>query len=336
MCTKRTWILAAVVFGSVLVLDAMASPPTCTVHFFDWYVVSDQTQLAEVQKRWTYQVDWQRLGIVPEDIGNTVHYYEVQCRKIREAGFDGIHYEWHGNPVKPQFSEALRKTGVPMAMFYDMEIRFSGRPQFITPTDEFAGTFVNDVASFYDSVPKELWLHDRNGCLPIVVYGYQFDGRVTDPDAWDRFYRAIISGVEERLGEQVVFHWTNNGTLQQMYGYQHFPEIQSYIFNEVGQQTPVNAHSVTFVVHYDDLGVSFARSGPRARGGSATTSVTSRKPCGWPGTRIPISCSTTDGMNCTRGSTCCPIRSGETGGTKWLPPWSRTSSCTPRPICRVR
>ena len=126
------WILPAVV--------AMADPPTCTVHFFDWYVVSDRSPLAEIQKRWTYQVDWKSLDIAPEDIGNTVHYYEVQCQKIREAGFDGIHYEWHGNPVKPVFREALQKTNLPVAMFYDMEIRFSGQGQFITPTDEFAKT----------------------------------------------------------------------------------------------------------------------------------------------------------------------------------------------------
>ncbi len=116
--------VVAVVCWAILALDSKASPPTCTVHFFDWYVVSDQSPLSEIEKRWTYDVDWESLGIAPADIGNTVHYYEVQCRKIREAGFDGIHYEWHGNPVKPPFREALSKTNVPVAMFYDMEIPF--------------------------------------------------------------------------------------------------------------------------------------------------------------------------------------------------------------------
>jgi hypothetical protein len=36
------------------------------------------------------------------------------------------------------------------------------------------------------------------------------------------------------------------------------------VFNEASTQTPVGARSVTFVVHYDDLGVSFARKGDRA------------------------------------------------------------------------
>ena len=265
MATHYSRTVATALCWAGLAAVAMADPPTCTVHFFDWYVVSDRSPLSEIQKRWTYHVDWQSLGIAPEDIGNTVHYYAVQCRKIKEAGFDGLHYEWHGNPVKPVFCEALQETHLPVAMFYDMEIRFSGQGAFITPTDEFARKFVEDVASFYGSVPKSLWLHDRNGCLPIVVYGYAFDTRVTDPAVWDRFYRSIISGVEQQLGEQVVFHWTNNGTFQQLYGFQHFPEMQSYIFNEAGQQSPVHAQSVTFVVHYDDLGVSFARDkGPRA------------------------------------------------------------------------
>lgn len=240
-----------------------AAPPVCTTHFFDWYVIDSQSALEERQKQWTYQVDWAALGIAPEEIGTSVHYYEAQFRKIREAGFDGLHYEWHANNPKPQFLAALGKTQLPVAMFYDMEIRFHGRPRFITPTAGFAKEFVGDVASFYHSVPRSLWLHDRHGRLPIVVYGYAFDGRVTDPAPWKTFYEAIIQGVQQALGERAVFHWTNNGSFQQMYGFQHFPEIQSYVFNEASPQTPVAARSVTFVVHYDDLGVSFARNGNR-------------------------------------------------------------------------
>lgn len=251
--------------GVALLLAAVATaePPLCTTHFFDWYTIASQARLAEVQQRWTYQIDWERVGIAPEEIGSSVHYYAVQCRQIKDAGFDGLHYEWHGNPVKPAFREALEQVGLPAAMFYDMEIRFRDQGSFIQPTDEFAEKFVQDVADFYASVPRTLWLHDRHGRLPIVVYGYAFDTREIDPAAWDRFYRAIITGVEARLGEPAVFHWTNNGTLQQLYGFQHFPAIQSYVFNEMHQQSPVNAQSVTFVVHYDDLGVSFARGGTR-------------------------------------------------------------------------
>jgi len=250
------------VLGNV---SASADPPLCTTHFFDWYVVSDQRPLEQQQRLWTYRVDWQAFGITPEEIGNSVHYYEVQFRKILEAGFDGVHYEWHNNNPKPQFIEAAKKVRLPLAMFYDMQIRFSGRPSFITPTDEFAKQVVQDVLSFYGSVPKTLWLHDRNGKIPIVVYGYAFDQTVTDPKRWDKFYQTIIKGIEGGLDEQIVFHWTNTNTPQQMYGYQHFPQIQSYIFNEVSGQTQANAHCVTFVVHYDDLGVSFARKGSRAR-----------------------------------------------------------------------
>lgn len=262
--SSRVLVLGTLLAGFAVLRSVPAAPPLCTTHFFDWYVINGRAALEERQKQWTYRVDWGALGIGPEEIGTSVHYYEAQFRKIREAGFDGLHYEWHANNPKPQFLEALEKVGLPAAMFYDMEIRFSGRPNFITPTDAFAKEFVGDVAGFYRSVPRSLWLHDRNGRLPIVVYGYAFDQRITDPAPWKRFFEAIIRGVEQSLGERVVFHWTNNGSFQQMYGFQHFPEIQSYVFNEASSQTPVGARSVTFVVHYDDLGVSFARKGERA------------------------------------------------------------------------
>jgi len=242
-----------------------SAPPTCTVQFFDWYVVTEESSLAEKQKQWTYQIRWEDLGIEPAEIGNSEHYYRVQFERIREAGYDGIHYEWHRNNPKPQFLAALEQTGVPLAMFYDMEIRFHGRPSFITPSREFADEVVGDVSSFYRAVPKRLWLHDRNGKLPIIVYGYTFDRTVTDPAAWHEFYRAVLRGIEERLGEPAVLHWTDANAPQQVYAFQHFPEIQSFTFNEAARQTQANAHSVTFVVHYDDLGVSFARNGPRPR-----------------------------------------------------------------------
>ncbi len=242
-----------------------AGPPTCTTHFFDWYVLDSRQALEEKQKQWTYRIDWNWLGIQPEEIGRLVRYYETQCRKIREAGFDGIHYEWHGNPLKAEFRKALETTRLGVAMFYDMQIRFAGRSNFITPTPEFARRFVDDVASFYRPIPRRLWLRDRNGRLPIIVYGYAFDTRVTDREAWDRFYRLIIDGVQSELGQPVVFYWTDTGLAQQIYAFQHFPEIASFTFNEAGRQTQVNARCVTFVVHYDDLGVSFVRGGPRRR-----------------------------------------------------------------------
>jgi hypothetical protein len=244
---------------------ADAEPPLCTTHFFDWYVVNQGSPLEQMQRRWTYQVDWQALGISPEEIGNSVHYYEVQFRKIRAAGFDGVHYEWHGNQPKSQFLEAAQQVGLPLAMFYDMEIRFHTRGTFLKPTREFAAEAIDDVVGFYERVPRKLWLHDRNGNLPIIVYGYQFDRTVSDPETWHTFYEALIQGIEQRLDDSIVLHWTNTGSPQQMYGYQHFPEIQSYIFNEAMGQSQVDARSVTFVAHYDDLGVSFARQGPRER-----------------------------------------------------------------------
>ena len=107
-------ILGAMVVSSIASSSVPAAPPLCTTHFFDWYVIEGQPALDHRQKAWTYKVDWDSLGIKPEEIGASVHYYEVQFRKIREAGFDGLHYEWHANNPKPQFLEALSKTGLPV------------------------------------------------------------------------------------------------------------------------------------------------------------------------------------------------------------------------------
>ncbi|HPM79288.1 MAG TPA: hypothetical protein PLF81_01245, partial [Candidatus Anammoximicrobium sp.] len=98
---KSRLVLSTLLALFVPLTLAAAAPPLCTTHFFDWYVIDSPAALQQRQKQWTYQVDWGALGIAPEEIGTSVHYYESQFRKIREAGFDGLHYEWHANHPKP-------------------------------------------------------------------------------------------------------------------------------------------------------------------------------------------------------------------------------------------
>jgi hypothetical protein len=74
--------LGVLLAASVLLRPLPAAPPVCTTHFFDWYVINGQAALDERQKQWTYRVDWGALGITPEEIGTSVHYYEAQFRKI--------------------------------------------------------------------------------------------------------------------------------------------------------------------------------------------------------------------------------------------------------------
>ena len=53
--------------------------------------VSEKSPRDALQKHWRYLVDWDVLGITPEEIGRSVHYDEAQFRRICEAGFDGLH-----------------------------------------------------------------------------------------------------------------------------------------------------------------------------------------------------------------------------------------------------
>ncbi len=237
-----------------LTVGPRAEPQLFTTHFFDWYRVTPQQSYDVMQRVFTFRPDWEGVGLSPNEVGVTQRYYAVQFRMIRQAGFDGIHYEWFGQQPSNECVAALRETGTRVAMFYDQEIRFNGRPAFIKPTDAFRDELIRDVRSFYDRVPKHLWLVENDGRIPLIFYGYQFDQSYRGVAVWDRFYRGLLDGLRHALARPVRIYWTDCGALCQTYAFQHFPEICSYSFGWWGGQRQVNAQSVTFVVHYDDAG----------------------------------------------------------------------------------
>jgi hypothetical protein len=139
-----------------------------TTHFFDWYKVTDQQPYESLQRAFTFRPDWEGVGLEPAEVGVSQRYYSVQFRMIRTAGFDGIHYEWYGVQPSDECIAALRETGTRTAMFYDMEIRFSKRPLFIKPTDAFLGEMLADIGSFYERIPRDLRLRERDGSIPLI------------------------------------------------------------------------------------------------------------------------------------------------------------------------
>jgi hypothetical protein len=249
LCVSLVLLLAA--------LSAFGQPRTLyTTHFFDWYRVSAERPYSSWQREWTYRPEWQQYGIRPEEIGNTENYYAAQMKMIRQAGFDGIHYEWYGIQPSDAFIAAIKATRMPVAMFYDQEIRFSGHPSYIKPTDEFLRTLIGDIGSFYDRIPRDLWLREANYTLPIIFYAYQFDGSYNRVEKWDRFYRNLLAGLTKRLSAPVHIYWTGTGSMAQVYAYQHFPQISSYAFGWWGGQPQTAARSVTLVANYDDAGAA--------------------------------------------------------------------------------
>ncbi len=256
---------AMLALGAVLLsgMDRTSEAPTLfTTHFFDWYRVTPQQPYEAMQRVFTFRPDWEGVGLRPDEVGVSVRYYTVQFRMIQRAGFDGIHYEWFGQQPSDECLQALRETGLRVAMFYDQEIRFIGRPSFIRPTDAFLEEVLRDVGSFYDRIPRDLWLRESDGKVPLIFYGYQFDQSVRDIGAWHSFYSRLLDGLARRLGTPVRIYWTDAGVLCQVYAFQHFPDIVSFSFGWWGGQRQMGRPSVTFVAHYDDLG---AQVGGRAQ-----------------------------------------------------------------------
>jgi hypothetical protein len=250
ICTAA-WFLA-----SPIVQVQAAQPRLFTTHFFDWYHVAPDRAYDWYQRQWTYRPLWEKYSIQPQEIGVSEHYYAVQMRMIRSAGFDGIHYEWYGQQPSDAFIQAIRDTGMPVAMFYDQEIRFHPRPAYIKPTDEYLNTVLQDITSFYNRISPDRRLHEADGSLPIIFYAYQFDTSFRDVAQWDHFYRALLDGLRQRLGSPVHIYWTDAGAMPEVYAFQHFPQISSYTFGWWGGQTQVNASAATLIAGYDDKGAT--------------------------------------------------------------------------------
>ncbi|NLH98225.1 MAG: hypothetical protein GX446_01895 [Chthonomonadales bacterium] len=256
MTAFRTSLWALALVGAMAQCAAGRADTLYTTHFFDWYRVTPEQPYEAMQRVFTFRPDWEGIGLSPEEVGVSQRYYSVQFRMIQKAGFDGIHYEWFGPQPSEECLRAIAETGMRVAMFYDQEIRFSGRPLYIKPTDAFRAEIVQDIASFYRRIPREYWLRESDGSLPLIFYAYQFDQSYRDLDAWDMFYRALLADLRDRLGEPVRIYWTDSGALCQTYAFQHFPEISSYSFGWWGGQRQIGARSVTFALHYDDLGAA--------------------------------------------------------------------------------
>lgn len=243
------------------------------VQFFNWYWAGNEEKANRLDpSEWTFEPNWPALGVSAEEVGKTRAYYHQQFSKIREVGFDSVMWEWHnpwpankgvaqepswpwhGGNVPPEAIDAAKGTSLQIGMFYDMEIRFRSFPGFIQPTPPMAERMVEDIVGFYQDIPRELWLRDRNRELPIVVYGYQFAG-TGGADDWHAFYQGLLSGIEHRLGVRPALHWTDAQKAVQIYGYQHFPQIHPFSFNPCHVQSGWGADSVTFVLGYDDYGV---------------------------------------------------------------------------------
>ncbi len=238
-------------------------PPLSIIHFFDWY--ADRPINGP---DWTHQVDWTAYGLRPEDVGGSRASYDVQLGLIDALGVDALTYEYYdaggsSPPLSPAFLGSLAEHRVKLGLMYDLELEqvwktgpVLSSTDYIEPTEDAARALAQRFANFYRRVPRVSWFVDRSGRLPIFVYGYGFDRESQDVGAWDRFYSALLVGVESELGIEPVVYWSAINRVQQEIGFQHFPDqIRPFNFVVDVQHPQLAPGSVTWNVNFDNLGV---------------------------------------------------------------------------------
>ena len=112
------------------------------------------------------------------------------------------------------------------------------------------------MLGFYRSLPGDLWLLDRQGRVPIMLYGLGFDRTIEDRDAWQLFYTTLLLRLEEGLGRRPVVYWSAASAVQLEYAFQQFPDrLRPYNFVLDSPQHQLAPGAVTWNVNFDNLGV---------------------------------------------------------------------------------
>lgn len=186
--------------------------PVSAVHFFDWwrhdYVPSEF---------FTHALSWERIGITREQVGSPA-YYDANFRLIRDLGVDGVFWEWYltGRSLTPTpvMLDSLRRHGLRIGLFYDWEILNVGGQAvlsdraYIAADEDSLSKIADEVIAFYRGIPRELWLFDADGQLPVVVYAYGLPEALDDTARWTWFFTELVRRVETALDVDVIFDWS--------------------------------------------------------------------------------------------------------------------------------
>ena len=241
--------------------------PTSAVHFFDWW--RDANLPSEF---FTHGLNWERIGIHPSQIG-TPAYYDANFRLIRDLGVDGVFWEWYeGANLKPTTTviNSLRRHGLKIGLFYDWELLHAGGQAvlsdraYIAANETSLSKIVDETIAFYLDIPRDLWLTDAEGRLPVAVYAYGFPQRMTDIASWTWFFTELPRRVEAALSADVIFDWSVAylpPSQVQEFAFERWPETYAP-FNFVVDlpQSQFGHHIVTWNYIFDNRGVA-ARDG---------------------------------------------------------------------------
>ena len=231
--------------------------PVSAVHFFDWwrpdYLPTDY---------FTHGLSWERVGLTRDEIGSSA-YYDVNFRLIRDLGVDGVMWEWYENvglTPSPVVLDSLRRHDLKIGLFYDWEVVHAGSQPVLSEEAYIAGDeasvskIADEVIAFYQVIPRDLWLYDADGRLPVIVYAFGFPEVLDDVDAWTWFFTELAGRVETALEVDVIFDWTAESRVQAL-AFERWPDdYASFNFVVDAPQWQFGHHVVTWNYIFDNRG----------------------------------------------------------------------------------
>ena len=238
--------------------------PVSVVQFFDWwhhdYVPS---------QFFTHGLNWERIGITREQVGSPA-YYDANFRLIRDLGVDGVMWEWYltGDSLTPTGTvlDSLRRHDLKIGLFYDWEVLHSGGQAvlsdraYIAADEASVSKIADEVIAFYEGIPRDLWLYDADGQLPVIVYAYGFPDTLDDTDGWSWFFTELVRRVETALDVEVIFDWSASSRVHEL-AFERWPDDYApFNFVVDTPQWQFGHHIVTWNYIFDNRGVA-ARDG---------------------------------------------------------------------------
>ena len=238
--------------------------PVSVVQFFDWW--HDDYVPSEF---FTHGLNWERIGITREQVGSPA-YYDANFRLIRDLGVDGVMWEWYltGDSLTPTATvlDALRRHDLKIGLFYDWEVLHSGGQAvlsdsaYIAADEASVSKIADEVIAFYQGIPRDMWLYDADGQLPVIVYAYGFPDTLDDTEAWTWFFTELVRRVEAALDVDVIFDWSASSRVHEL-AFERWPDDYApFNFVVDTPQWQFGRHVVTWNYVFDNRGVA-ARDG---------------------------------------------------------------------------
>ena len=234
------------------------------LHFFDWF-----HEKSWQEDRFADKLDWQAIGVNGPDRSSEKFYFK-QFEYIKSLGINALAWEYHprrgmhATYPSPAAIRALKRSGLKIAPFYDLEIAFKlkqnskmigtlSNPDVIRPNSETVAFMTGQLKEFFAHVPHSLLATDKKGRQVNFVFGYGFDDRNPDPAAWSSFANRLVADVGALSKGDPVFYWTaKNSVFEEHLFLHHRDHFVPFQFVLDTPQSQFGHDSVTWNFGFDN------------------------------------------------------------------------------------